>query len=90
MKSLLNNFDSSFDTDALFEELKHSKKKAFLILGKPGVGKSFFLNEKLKKLWTPEEMILVGPTGTSAIHINGKTINSFFNKNFSLRVLTNV
>lgn len=79
MKSPIKNFDSSFDTDALFEELKHSDKKAFLILGKPGVGKSYFLNEKLKKLWSPEEMILVGPTGTSAIHIKGKTINSFFN-----------
>jgi len=79
MKSLYINTDSSFDTDALFEELKNSPKKAFLLLGKPGVGKSYFLNEKLKKLWNPEEMILVGPTGTSAIHIGGRTINSFFN-----------
>ena len=67
MKSPIKIFDSSFDTDALFEELKHSDKKAFLILGKPGVGKSYFLNEKLKKLWSPEEMILVGPTGTSKL-----------------------
>lgn len=75
----LKKNDSSFDTQAVFEELKHSQKKAFLILGGGGVGKSYFLNEKLKTLYSLDELILVGPTGTSARHINGKTINAFFN-----------
>lgn len=81
MKNLNIKNDSSFDTEAVFEELKHSKNKAFLILGGGGVGKSYFLNSKLKTLYHPEELICVGPTGTSARNIMGKTINSFFNIN---------
>lgn len=47
-----------------------------LILGKGGSGKSYFLNNVIKKL--KRKVVVLAPTGIAAINVEGQTIHSFF------------
>ena len=68
-------------TSEIKQAIKYIKQgENVFIHGRPGTGKSTFLNtlrESLKK----KNFIYVAPTGIAALNIHGQTIHSFFNIN---------
>jgi len=59
-------------------------EKSFFLTGKPGTGKSVFVN-LYKYLSKGKSYALVAPTGTAALNIGGSTIHSMFNFDFGLQ-----
>ncbi|MFT7144564.1 MAG: ATP-dependent DNA helicase PIF1 [Alphaproteobacteria bacterium] len=58
-----------------FETLEHTQQNLF-ITGKAGTGKSTFLDHFRKN--TKKSVVVVAPTGVSALNVRGQTIHSFF------------
>lgn len=55
--------------------------KNVFIHGKPGTGKTSFINNLRVKLGAHINMVALAPTGLSSLHIQGQTIHSFFRIN---------
>lgn len=58
-----------------FETLEYTQQNLF-ITGKAGTGKSTFLDHFRKN--TKKNVVVVAPTGVSALNVRGQTIHSFF------------
>ncbi len=56
-------------------EMEHSKRH-FFITGRAGTGKSTLL--KLFRDTSKKRVVVLAPTGISAVHVKGQTIHSFF------------
>lgn len=52
------------------------KGESMFILGRAGSGKSYFLNNIIKKM--NKNIVVLAPTGLAAINVSGQTIHSFF------------
>lgn len=57
-------------------DLLHGDDKLLFITGKAGTGKSHVLRKFIEE--TNKNVVVLAPTGISAINIRGQTINSFF------------
>lgn len=55
--------------------------KNVFIHGKPGTGKTSFINNLRVELGAHINMVALAPTGLSSLHIKGQTIHSFFRIN---------
>src|SRR5690606_1454702 len=66
---LTSQFDEAFDI------LENTSKNLF-ITGKAGTGKTTFLDYFRNN--TKKNVVVVAPTGISAINVKGQTIHSFF------------
>lgn len=60
---------------AIYDAIEGSEDN-FLLLGKPGVGKSVLINTLLEK--GKKNYAVAAPTGLAAINVNGKTLHSLF------------
>lgn len=58
-------------------DLIENSKKSVFITGKAGTGKSTLLNYFREQ--TGKKLVVLAPTGVSAINVKGQTIHSFFN-----------
>lgn len=69
--------DIQFSTEAerAIDLIEHTNKHIF-ITGKAGTGKSTLLEHV--RLYAKKKIIVLAPTGVSAINVNGETIHSFF------------
>ncbi|MBN1923477.1 MAG: AAA family ATPase [Nanoarchaeota archaeon] len=73
-----NNIEESFVNDEFKKtfDLLENSSDSFLITGKAGTGKSTFLRFFRNK--TKKRVVVVAPTGLSALNVEGQTIHSFF------------
>lgn len=55
--------------------------KNVFIHGKPGTGKTTFINKLREELGKEKNIIALAPTGLAALHVHGQTIHSFFRIN---------
>lgn len=67
----------SYDSATLVDELLKTDKNV-LVLGSAGTGKSYIINEGLRKNCPKNGILLSAPTGTAALRIGGYTINKLF------------
>lgn len=61
-------------------KLIHQGRNVF-IHGKPGTGKTSFINNLRKQLGERTNMVALAPTGLASLHVQGQTIHSFFRIN---------
>lgn len=74
-----------------FLEKKSFSDNVLFLSGKPGVGKTVFINYLSKKMrGEGKNVVKLGPTGTAAINVNGQTIHSFFSVNINIHDPKNV
>ena len=65
----------STEAEAAFDLIEKTKTNVF-ITGKAGTGKSTLL--EYMRIYAKKNIIVLAPTGVSAINVNGETIHSFF------------
>jgi len=71
----------------LHEELRYAltlalrTNQSFFLTGKPGTGKSIFLD--LYRSLSKKKLVIAAPTGVAAINVGGSTLNSIFGLDFS-------
>lgn len=78
-----DNIERSAEFVEAFDLLEYSQNNLFLT-GKAGTGKSTFLQYFRSK--TTKNVVVLAPTGVSALNVKGQTIHSFFQ--FKPRLLT--
>ncbi|MEW5895830.1 MAG: DEAD/DEAH box helicase [Candidatus Omnitrophota bacterium] len=71
-----NNIEINDDFLRAIEAI-NSGKNGLFITGKPGTGKSTFLD--FFRTTTKKKAVVLAPTGVAAVNIQGQTIHSFFN-----------
>jgi len=76
-----------FKSLTLHEELRYAltlalrTNQSFFLTGKPGTGKSIFLD--LYRSLSKKKLVIAAPTGVAAINVGGSTLNSIFGLDFS-------
>jgi len=76
-KNLFECLDNQkIDSDSDLMEVLEKTNKCFFITGKAGTGKSTLLRDFVRK--TKKKVVVLSPTGISALIVKGQTIHSFF------------
>lgn len=62
-----------------------NNNQSFFLTGAAGTGKSSFIN--FITSYTNKKYAIIAPTGIAALNVNGQTIHSFFNFDFTLNLI---